>query len=127
MCAWRFLGSIDARLLEDRFGKLRTWETIITEERIEHIKKRHPADFSLFEQYGAACIQDPDWMIEDCAHEATVFMVKKLPDTHLNAVVHISLEDDAKHPKNSVLTFYRIRESNLKKLILRNNLLYKRE
>ena len=127
MCAWRFLGSIDAKLLESSFGKLRTCETIITEERIEHIKKRHPIDFSLFEQYGAACIQNPDWIIEDCAHEATIFMVKRLPDIHLNAVVHISLDGNAKHPKNSVLTFYRIRERNLKKLILKNNLLYKRE
>jgi len=44
-------------------------------------------------------------------------MVKKLPDTNLNVVVRVVLETDEIGWKNSVMTFYRIREKNLKKLI----------
>lgn len=44
-------------------------------------------------------------------------MVKKLPETNLNVVVRVVLETDDNKLKNSVMTFYRIRERNLKKLI----------
>ncbi len=68
-------------------------------------------------------------------------MVKKLPETNLNVVVRVVLEtDDSKNVvvrvvletddsklKNSVMTFYRIREKNLKKLIEKNGMLYKKE
>ena len=54
-------------------------------------------------------------------------MVKKLPETNLNVVVRVVLETDDSRLKNSVMTFYRIREKNLKKLIEKNCLLYKKE
>lgn len=47
------LGKIDLSLLKDEFGKIQTDEIIITEERINHIKMRHPEDYSLFNIYGA--------------------------------------------------------------------------
>lgn len=124
---WESLGTIDAELFKERFGKLNTDEIIVTHERLEHIKERHPEDFPLFEKYGAECVQAPDLIVEDTAHMGTAFMIKRLPDTNLNVVVRLSLESDEKHLKNSVMTFYRIRERNLKKLIQKNQLLYKRE
>lgn len=41
------LGKINTTPLEKEFGKLKTDEIIITNERIDHIKKRHPEDFLL--------------------------------------------------------------------------------
>lgn len=78
------LGKINVQILEQEFGKIQTDEIIVTNERIEHIKERHPEDYALFEKEN-----------------------KKL--------------------KNSVMTFYRIRRRNLKKLIDKNRLLYKKE
>ena len=128
------LGKIDLSLLKDEFGKIRTDEIIITEERINHIKMRHPEDYSLFNIYGAICVKDPDYIIKDGKHDGTIFMVKKLEDTNLNVVVRIALETDDKGIMNSVMTFYRIRERNLIKLIRKNSsltgkdaLLYKKE
>ena len=54
-------------------------------------------------------------------------MVKRFPETNLNVVVRVVLGTDNKKFKNSVMTFYRIREKNLKKLIEKNGLLYKKE
>ena len=128
------LGKIDLSLLKDEFGKIQTDEIIITEERINHIKMRHPEDYSLFNIYGAICVKDPDYIIKDGKHDGTIFMVKKLEDTNLNVVVRIALETDDKGIMNSVMTFYRIRERNLIKLIRKNSsltgkdaLLYKKE
>ncbi len=41
------IGKINTQPLEAEFGRLKTNEIIITNERIEHIKIRHPADFEL--------------------------------------------------------------------------------
>ena len=69
----------------------------------------------------------PDLIIRDSKHIGTVFAVKKLPDTNLNVVVRLVLETDEEGFKNSVMTFYRLRERNLKKLLEKNQLLYTRE
>lgn len=119
------LGTIDTDVLEKEFGKIQNEEIIITNERINHIKQRHPQDFGLFEKYGKEGLADPDMIIRDMKNDGTVFMIKKLPETNLNIIVRVVLETDGPL-KNSVMTFYRIRERNLKKLIEKNKLLYKK-
>lgn len=121
------LGEIDTDLLSKTFGIIQTKEIVVTNERLEHIKERHPEDYDLFQKYGKSSVQEPDIIIQDGKHAGTVFMVKKLPDTNLNVIVRVVLETDQEGLKNSVMTFYRIRERNLKKLIEKNNLLYKKE
>lgn len=69
----------------------------------------------------------PDLIIRNSKHIGTVFAVKKLPDTNLNVVVRLVLENDEAGFKNSVMTFYRLRERNLEKLLEKNQLLYTRE
>ena len=121
------IGHIDASHLTAAFGILQTTEVIITDERIAHIKERHPEDFALFEQYHREVVEAPDFLIQDGKHKGTVFAVKKLPETNLNVVIRLVLDTDDPKLKNSIMTFYRIREKNLKKLLERNALLYIRE
>lgn len=123
----RYLGNIDISILGKEFGKLQTSEIIVTDERITHIKERHSMDYDLFKEYGAECVQNPDYVVKDNRNKGTVFLVMKLPDTNLNIVSRLALDTDEKGLKNSVMTFYRIRERNLKKLIEKNTLLYKKE
>ena len=121
------LGNLDPTPLTAFFGQLQTTEVIVTDERIAHIKERHPEDLLLFEQYGREAVLFPDLIIRDGKLIGTVFAVKKLPDTNLNVVVRLVLETDEAGFKNSVMTFYRLRERNLKKLLEKNQLLYTRE
>ena len=127
MADMQSLGKIDIRILEKEYGKIQTDEIIVTNERIEHIKDRHPEDYDLFQKYGHESVENPDLIIKDAKHCGTIFMIKKLPETNLNVVVRVVLETDNSGLKNSVMTFYRIREKNLKKLIEKNRLLYKKE
>ena len=114
------LGEIESSLLQGYFGELRTKEVVVTEERMEHIRKRHPEDVELFALYGKETVLKPDILLVDEKHIGTVFAIKRLPETNLNVVVRPDR-------KNSVMTFYRIRERNLKKLMEKNRLLYSRE
>lgn len=54
-------------------------------------------------------------------------MVKKLAGTNLNVVVRVVLSTDKKELKNSVMTAYRLRDRNLRKMLERNEVLYKKE
>lgn len=84
-------------------------------------------DYELFELYGQSAIFSPDLLVRDEKHKGTVFAIKQLPETNLNVVVRLVLESDNADFKNSVMTFYRIRNSNLAKLLKKNELLYKNE
>lgn len=86
------LGEINTSILENEFGKIQTEEIIVTNERISHIKDRHPLDFELFELYGKQSVADPDLVIRDLKNDGTIFMIKKLPETNLNVVVRVVLE-----------------------------------
>lgn len=115
------------QLLEKTFGKMQTDELIITNERIKHIKIRHPEDYELFLQYGERIATDPDLIVRDVKNAGTAFAIKHLPDTNLNVILRLALETDNIGLKNSIMTFYRIRERNLKKLVEKNELIYKKE
>ncbi|MBS4968582.1 MAG: hypothetical protein KHZ73_06970 [Lachnospiraceae bacterium] len=130
----RSLGKIKKEVIEKEFGKIQTDEIIVTNEREDHIKMRHPEDYELFQRFGEETVNDPDFIIRDGKNQGTVFMIKKLQGTNLNVVVRIALEIDEKGLKNSVMTFYRIRERNLRKMIEKNSslmgknsVLYKKE
>ena len=130
----RPLGKIKIDVIEKEFGTIQTDEIVVTNEREKHIKARHPEDYELFQKYGANTVNNPDFIIKDGKNQSTIFMVRKLPDTNLNVVVKVALDTDEEGLKNSVMTFYRLRERNLKKLIEKNStligknsILYKRE
>ena len=122
-----FLGNLDPTPLIPVFGSLQTTEVVVTNERIAHIKERHPEDYLLFEQYGRISVLSPDILIQDIKNTGTVFAVKRLPETNLNVVLRLVLDTDHPDFKNSVMTFYRLRDKNLKKLMERNPVLYIRE
>ena len=52
-------------------------------------------------------------------------MVARLESMNVNAVVRLSVAGkDAAEIKNSVMTFFRLRDRNLEKLIRKNRVLY---
>ena len=71
----RNLGKINADVLKKEFGKIRTDEIIIANERISHIKQRHPEDYDLFGQYGEESVTLPDLIIKDIKNTGIVFMI----------------------------------------------------
>ena len=121
------LGVLETSYLENEFGKLQTNETIVTQERLEHIKERHIEDYPLFNDYAPQAISSPDLVLKDIQNKGTVFVVKQLSETNLNVVIRLALSTDADGYKNSVMTFFRIRDKNLKKLENKHKVLYKKE
>ena len=127
---YKLLGKIGAvNEIRKEFGTLHTSDIIIMDERDKHIRDRHPNDYEFFEKHGKAAVNDPDLVLKDGKNDETVFMVKKLPDTNLNVVVKVAVDNIHPDYKNSILTFYRLRDKNLEKLKKKegNKILYIKE
>lgn len=128
MLALQVIGTLNSLILlhiESEFGKLQTSEVILTSERESHIIEHHPDDYGLFKDKVSEVISSPDLVLRDRKNESTVLLIKTLPNTNLNVVVRLALEADVSGLKNSVMTFFRVRESNVRKIVARNKILYK--
>lgn len=121
------IGKIKKELFRRKYNNIKTDKVIITQERIRHIQVRHPDDYKLFIKYRKECVECPDIIINDDKNTETVFMIKKLSDMNLNIVIRLSLENEENLLNHSVMTCWRIRNKNLKKMMRKNQILYKKE
>lgn len=121
------IGKIKKELFRRKYNNIKTDKVIITQERIHHIQVRHPDDYELFIKYRKECVECPDIIINDDKNTETVFMIKKLSDMNLNIVIRLSLKNEENLLNHSVMTCWRIRNKNLKKMMRKNQILYKKE
>ena len=121
------IGKIKKELFRRKYNIIKTDKVIITQERIHHIQVRHPYDYELFIKYRKEWVECPDIIINDDKNTETVFMIKKLSDMNLNIVIRLSLENEENLLNHSVMTCWRIRNKNLKKMMRKNQILYKKE
>ena len=96
-----------------------TDEVILTSERLQHIKQRHPNDYEKYLQYIKTTVEDPDYIIEANKPSSAVALKDILIDNqiHLKAIVRLVTSTDNPEYKNSVITFQTIREKEWKRLL----------
>lgn len=105
-----------------------TDEVIITEERIQHIKDRHPNDYERFYNYMPEIISEPDYIIKANKPD-TATILKEIIDNgeKFQLVLRIVTSGDKPEFKNSVITFLKINERTWNKYLRNKEILYKRE
>lgn len=108
--------------------QITTDEVIITGERIQHIKERHPRDFERYEGYLAKIIEAPDFILEsDMPH--TAFLLKEIQEEaeHFQLILRLKVVGDPEDYKNSIITFLKVSEKKWNKYLRNKKILYKRE
>ena len=100
-----------------------TDDVILTNERLQHIKQRHPNDFNLYLGYIKTTVEDPDYIIEANKPNSAVALKDIIIDNniHLKAIVRLATSTDNPEYKNSVITFQTIREKEWKRLLKNKN------
>ena len=58
----QYIGNLDKEKLGNYKNKIITEKVIMTNERIEHIQKRHPGDYEKYINYVPDIIKDPDYI-----------------------------------------------------------------
>lgn len=124
----RKVGNLDIEKYRVVTDQIRTDEVIITDERIQHIKDRHPNDFERYAQYITRIVEDPDYILE-ANKPNTAFLLKEFLEDgeRFQLIVRLAVEGDAPGYKNSVITFLKVEEKRYRRYLRTKKILYKSE
>lgn len=102
-----------------------TDEVIITDERISHIKERHPSDYERFCGYIPEIIESPDYILKS-AKPNTAMILKEIADgkEKFQLILRIKTSEDNKDFKNSIITFLKVNERTWNKYLRNKTILY---
>ncbi len=123
----QYVGKIDKELFRCVSENITTDEVIITDERVQHIKERHPNDYERFVGYIPAIIEQPDYIIA-ANKDNTAVILKEIEDNgeKFKLVLRLKVKTDPVEYKNSVLTFWHIGDTTWRKSLKNKKVLYKR-
>ena len=123
-----YIGKIDVSIYKCVSEDIVTDEVIITDERIQHIKDRHPNDFERYYVYMSEIIEQPDYIIEaNKPNSALILKDFSSGEERFKTILRLVTSNDDPAFKNSIITFMKINESEWKRLINNKKVLYKRE
>ena len=122
-----YIGNLDTEKIEKYKEMISTNEVVLTDERNFHIYNNHTKDYGEIMKNLDRVVLYPDEILEDIKNKDTLFFIGKLGENNLNVIIKLSTRISNKHPKNSVMTAWIIRDSNLNKLRKKHKILYKSE
>lgn len=123
-----YIGKLDIEIYKCVTADIQTDEVIITDERIQHIKERHPDDFERYCQYMREIIEKPEYIIE-ANKPRSALLLKTFTEGEdvFKTVLRLITADDDPEFKNSIITFMKIDDKEYKRLVKNKKVLYKSE
>lgn len=123
-----YIGKIDREIYKCVTEDIRTDEVIITDERILHIKERHPNDYERYYSYMTQIVECPDYIIETNKPNTALILKDFSNGTEqFKTILRLVTSVDNENFKNSIITFMKIDEKEWKRLIKNKKVLYKSE
>lgn len=122
------IGKIDIEKFKSVSSNIRTNEVVITDERIEHIKERHPNDFERYSGYISIMLSQPQYILEDPVPDTAVILQEFSENSeHFRLILKLAVTESEQGKKNSVITFLKISEKKFRKYLRNKKILYKPE
>ena len=104
------VGHIDMEKYSCVTTDIATDEVILTEERIAHIRQRHPGDYERYMQYTAMCLK---CFFDREAH------------TYIRLALRLVTPEDTAGFKNSIITFMKTNKKEYGRLLRNKKILYR--
>ena len=122
------VGKIDIKKYKCITNDITTDEVIITDERIQHIKDRHPNDYEKYYKYMSEVILSPEYIIE-ANKPNTALILKSFSEgeEQFKTVLRLVASTDDSKYKNSIITFMKINDKEWQRIIRNKKILYKSE
>ena len=123
-----YVGKLDKTIYKRITDNLTTDDVIITDERIQHIKKRRGAEFlDKYKEYFSIILSDPDYIFHD-NRPNTVIVCKTIEkdECAINIILRLAVEGENPAYKNSVLTAIRENKRRFEQRLRNNRPIYKK-
>lgn len=122
-----YIGRINLDIYKCVTNDITTDEVIITDERIQHIKDRHPNDFEKYFSLISCVLTEPDYIFKS-ERPNTAFVLKKIIENEKNfqLILRLRTSKDLPEYKNSVITFLKIDDKKVAKYLRNKKILYNR-
>lgn len=122
------IGKIDKNIYKCVTEDIVTDEVIITDERIAHIKQRHPNDYERYYKCLKEIVEHPQYIVET-NKPYTALILKEFIDGEekFKTVMRLTTSHDNPEFKNSVITFMKINNKEWKRMLKNKRILYKTE
>lgn len=116
------VGTIDREIYKCITEDIVTDEVIITAERIQHIKDRHPEDYERYCGYLKEIIEEPQYIVET-AKPDTALILKEFVDgtEQFKTVLRLKTSRDRPEYKNSIITFMKINDKEWSRILRNKN------
>ena len=123
------VGKIDKEIYKCITEDIVTDEVIITDERIGHIKERHPNDYEKYCEYLKLIVEEPDYIVETKKPNTALILkeIKESNERQSKTVLRLTTSTDNPGFKNSIITFMKIDEKEWNRLLRNKLILYKKE
>jgi hypothetical protein len=125
-----YIGKLDKEIYSCVTEDIVADDIIITDERVQHIKDRHPNDYERYYGYMRDAVLNPEYIIESNKPKTALVLKSfydKRTDLQFKIVVRLITVSDDSNLKNSVITFMKINEKEWNRLIKNKKILYKSE
>lgn len=122
-----YIGKLDKNIYRCITEDMVTDDVIITDERIEHIKERHPCDYERYCNCLKQIIEEPDYIVA-ASKCNTALILKTFTEMgeQFKTVLRLTTSCDNPDFCNSIITFMRINEKEWNRMIRNKEILYKR-
>lgn len=123
------VGKIDRDIYRCITDDIVTDEVIITDERIGHIKERHPNDYERYCEYLKLIIESPDYIVETKKPNTALILkeIQESEERQFKTVLRLTTSTDNPDFKNSIITFMKIDDKEWRRLLRNKRILYKKE
>jgi len=124
-----FIGKINKEIYKCISADIQTEDVIITDERIQHIKERHPNDYERYCEFMKDIVEQPDYIVETNKIN-TALILKEFEGEEgetFKTVLRLVTSTDNTNFKNSVITFMKINKKEWTRLLKNKRILYKRD
>lgn len=122
------VGYIDREKYSCITKDITTDEVILTPERVQHIEDHHPGHFEIVKPYLKTALDAPDYILQD-KNPNTGLILKEIETEEMRMQVVLRVHTSADEPgfKNSIISAWKIRDREYRRLLRNKKILYKRE
>lgn len=123
-----YVGKIDKGIFSCISGDIATDEVIITDERIAHIKERHPGDYERYVGYLTEIVENPDYILA-ANKPKSALLLKSFAENDKNYKLILRLVTITENIdyRNSIITFQKVENRRYLRYTKSDKVLYKRE